>query len=338
MESLRIAVISAGAWGASLADLLAEIGHEVTLWVLEEDLCARMKETRENDVYLPGVSLQPALRTTSDLAEAASAGQELLLSVVPSQFLSRVWEGLAPSVHEEALIVSATKGLDEKTLTLPTQLIGGTLVKRGAKNAVVCLSGPTFAKELADRKPTAIVAASENESAALRVQAAFSALCLRVYTGDDPIGTQIGGALKNVIALAAGVADGMALGYNTRAALIVRGLAEMSRLGEAMGGRAETLAGLAGMGDLVLTCTGDLSRNRTVGLRLGGGEKLNDILGSMKAVAEGVATAPVAVSLSKKFGVEMPIAAQVNAVLFEDKDPREALGELMSRPLKAEWT
>ena len=337
MESLRIAVIGAGAWGTSLSDLLAEIGHEVTLWVLEEDLCARMKDSRENDVYLPGVSLHPTLRSTSDLAEAASAGQDLLLSVVPSQFLSRVWERLAPTVHEETLIVSATKGLDEKTLSLPTELIANMLKKRGAIRPVVSLSGPTFARELAERKPTAIVAASLDESAALRVQAAFSALCMRVYTGEDPIGTQIGGALKNVIALAAGVADGMGLGYNTRAALIVRGLAEMSRLGTAMGGRADTLAGLAGMGDLVLTCTGDLSRNRTVGLRLGGGEKLSDILGSMKAVAEGVATAPVAVALAKKFDVEMPIAAEVNAVLFEDKDPREALRELMSRPLKAEW-
>lgn len=336
MESLRIAVIGAGAWGTSLSDLLAEIGHEVTLWVLEEDLCARMRDRRENDVYLPGVSLQPTLRSTSDLAEAASAGQDLLLSVVPSQFLSRVWERLAPTIHEETLIVSATKGLDEKNLSLPTELIANMLEKHGAKRPVVCLSGPTFARELAERKPTAIVAASLDESSALRVQAAFSALCMRVYTGEDPIGTQIGGALKNVIALAAGVADGLGLGYNTRAALIVRGLAEMSRLGTAMGGSADTLAGMAGMGDLVLTCTGDLSRNRTVGLRLGGGEKLSDILGSMKAVAEGVATAPVAVALAKKFDVEMPIAAEVNAVLFEDKDPREALHELMSRPLKAE--
>jgi glycerol-3-phosphate dehydrogenase (NAD(P)+) len=336
MGPLRIAVIGAGAWGTSLADLLASIGHEVTLWVLEEDLCARMRDGRENDVYLPGLVLQPALRLTSDLAEAASAGQDVLLSVVPSQFLARVWERLAPVVHEETLIVSATKGMDEKTLALPTALIENMLDARGANNPVVCLSGPTFARELAERKPTAIVAASRDERAALRVQEGFSAPCLRVYTGKDPIGTQIGGALKNVIALAAGVTDGMALGCNTRAALIVRGLAEMSRLGEAMGGRADTLAGLAGMGDLVLTCTGDLSRNRTVGLRLGGGEKLSDILGSMKAVAEGVATAPAAVALGEKYHVEMPIAVQVNAVLFEDKDPREALRELMSRPLKAE--
>ncbi len=332
MEPLRIAVIGAGAWGTSLADLLSEVGHEVTLWAIEDDLCARMKEKWENDLYLPGISLHSTLRYTSDLAEAASAGQDMLLSVVPSKFLSSVWDRLAPSVHEEALIVSATKGVDEETLALPTELIERHLGGR----SVVCVSGPTFARELAERKPTAIAAASGDSAAARRVQEAFSAFCLRVYTGGDPIGTQLGGALKNVIALAAGVADGMELGHNTRAALIVRGLAEMSRLGAAMGGRPETLAGLAGMGDLVLTCTGDLSRNRTVGLRLGRGEKLGDILASMRAVAEGVATAPAAVALGKKFGTEMPISAQVHAVLFEDKDPREALGELMARPLKAE--
>ena len=336
MNPLRVAVIGAGAWGTSLAGLLSEIGHEVTLWVLEEDLCARMKTSRENDVYLPEVSLHSSLRYTSDLAEAASAGQDMLLSVVPSQFLSSVWERLAASVHEEALIVSATKGVDESSLALPTELIERRLAERGGENPVVCISGPTFAREVADRRPTAIAAASRDENAATRVQEAFSAPCMRVYTGGDPIGTQIGGALKNVIALAAGVADGMELGHNTRAALIVRGLAEMSRLSAAMGGKAETLSGLAGMGDLVLTCTGDLSRNRTVGLRLGRGEKLKDILALMRAVAEGVATAPAAVALGEKFGVEMPISVQVQAVLHEGKDPREALRELMSRPLKAE--
>ncbi|MEE9256413.1 MAG: NAD(P)H-dependent glycerol-3-phosphate dehydrogenase [bacterium] len=331
MNPLRVAVIGAGAWGTALADFLAEAGHETTLWVLEDDLLSRMRESRENDVYLPEISLHSALRFTSDLAEAASAGQDLLVSVVPSQFLGAVWERLAPSVHEGAIIVSATKGLDEKSLALPSELIEGHTA-----SPVVCLSGPTFARELAMRKPTAIAAASADLGAALKVQEAFSALCLRVYTGDDPIGTQLGGALKNVIALAAGVADGMELGYNTRAAIIVRGLAEIGRLCAAMGGQAETLSGLAGMGDLVLTCTGDLSRNRTVGLRLGRGEKLGDILASMRAVAEGVATAPAAVALGEKFRVEMPISSQINQVLFEDKDPGEALKELMARPLKAE--
>ncbi|MFC1491252.1 NAD(P)H-dependent glycerol-3-phosphate dehydrogenase [Nitrospinota bacterium] len=336
MNLLRVAVIGAGAWGTSLADFLAEVGHEVTLWVLEEDLCGRMRESRENDIYLPDISLHSAIRYTSDLAEAASAGQDLLLSVVPSQFLGPVWERLAHSVHEGAIIVSATKGIDEKSLALPTELIEGIIKGNGMGNPIVCISGPTFARELAMRKPTAITAVSVHAGAALKVQEALSALCLRVYTGSDPIGAQLGGALKNVIALAAGVADGMELGYNTRAALIVRGLAETSRLCAAMGGRMETLAGLAGMGDLVLTCTGDLSRNRTVGLRLGRGEKLREILASMRAVAEGVTTAHAAVALGKKFQVEMPISAQIHQVLFEDKDPVEALSELMARPLKAE--
>ena len=337
MDSMRVAVIGAGAWGTALADLLAELGHEVTLWVLEEDLCARMKERPENDLYLPDASLHSSLRYTSDLAEAASAAQDMLLSAVPSPFLTKVWERLSPSIHEEAIVVSATKGLDEETLALPTEAIERLLQARGAENPLVCISGPSFAREVVDRKPTAVAAASRDADAALKVQRAFSGLCLRVYTGDDPVGTQLGGALKNVIALAAGVADGMELGLNARAGLIVRGLAEMSRLGAAMGGRAETLCGLAGMGDLVLTCTGELSRNRTVGLRLGRGEKLGDILASMCAVAEGVASAPVAVALGKKYGVEMPISVQIHGVLFEGKDPRDALKELMSRPLRAEW-
>ena len=336
MDTMRIAVIGAGAWGTALADLLAEIGHEVTLWVLEDDLCKRVRDSRENDVYLPAISLQPELRFTSDLAEAASNGQDMILSVVPSQFLRSVWERLAPAIHEETLILSATKGVEEDTLALPTQIIEEHLKARGGVNTVACISGPTFARELAMRRPTAITAASSGERTAQRVQEALSGLCLRVYTGTDPVGTQLGGALKNVIALAAGISDGMKLGYNARAALIVRGLAESSRLAVAMGGRAETLAGLAGMGDLVLTCTGDLSRNRTVGLRLGGGEKLDEILSSMTAVAEGVATAPAAVGLGEKFGVELPICNQVHAILSKNKDPNEALQELMARPLKAE--
>jgi glycerol-3-phosphate dehydrogenase (NAD(P)+) len=336
MNPLRVSVIGAGAWGTALADFLAEIGHEVTLWVLEQDLSIRMTETRQNDVYLPDISLNSELRFTTDLAEAASAGQDLVLSVVPSQFLRSVWDRMATSVHQETLILSATKGIEEDTLALPTQVIEEALIARKLENPIACISGPTFARELAMRQPTAITAASSDERIAQRVQEAMSWLCLRVYTGTDPVGTQLGGALKNVIALAAGVSDGMTLGFNARAALIVRGLAESNRLAVSMGGRPDTLAGLAGMGDLVLTCTGDLSRNRTVGIRLGQGEKLGEILGSMASVAEGVSTAPAAVSLGEKNGVEMPICTQIHQVLFEEKDPRHALKELMARPLKAE--
>ena len=337
MTPQRIAVIGAGAWGTALADLFADIGHEVMLWVFEADLCARMASNRENDLYLPGVALHDDLRFTSDLAEAASAGQDFLVSVMPSHVVRAVWAKLAPSVHEETLIASATKGVEEKTLHLPTRVISECIGEAGGgERALACLSGPTFARELAERKPTAITAASDDSGAAKAVQEALAAPGFRIYTGADPIGVQLGGALKNVIALAAGIADGMELGYNARAALIVRGLAEVARLGAAMGGRAETFAGLAGMGDLVLTCTGDLSRNRTVGVRLGGGEPLQKILESMTAVAEGVSTAPAAVGLADKHGVEMPICREVHAVLFEGRSPKDAVRALMARPLKAE--
>jgi len=337
MSLLRIAVIGAGAWGTALADLLAERGHEVTLWVYESDLCARMASSRENDIYLPRARLNGGLRFTSDLAQAASAGQDLLLSVMPSHVVRAVWRRMAESLHPDAIIVSATKGIEEKTLLLPTQIIAECMREGGAgSRPLAALSGPTFAQEAADRKPTAVAAASEDEEGPACVQAAFAGTCVRVYTAPDPIGTQLGGALKNVVALAAGIADGLELGYNARAALIVRGLAEMARLGAAMGGHPETFAGLAGLGDLVLTCTGDLSRNRTVGMRLGKGEKLEDILASMTGVAEGVHTAPAASGLARRHGAELPICAQVHAVLFEGKDPREAVKELMARPLKAE--
>ena len=337
MTPQRIAVIGAGAWGTALADSFAETGHEVILWVFEADLCARMASHGENDLYLPGIALHENLRFTSDLAEAASAGQDVLVSVMPSHVVRAVWTKLAAWVHEETLIASATKGVEEKTLALPSRIITECIgAAGGARRALACLSGPTFARELAERKPTAITAASEDPEVANAIQAALAAPSFRIYTGADPVGVQLGGALKNVIALAAGVADGMELGLNARAALIVRGLAEIARLGVAMGGRAETFAGLAGMGDLVLTCTGDLSRNRTVGVRLGQGEPLQKILESMTAVAEGVSTAPAAVGLADKHGVEMPICREVHAVLFEGRNPGDAVQDLMARPLRAE--
>ena len=337
MTPQRIAVIGAGAWGTALADSFAETGHEVMLWVFEADLCARMASHGENDLYLPGIALHENLRFTSDLAEAASAGQDVLVSVMPSHVVRAVWTKLAAWVHEETLVASATKGVEEKTLALPTRIITECIgATGGAERALACLSGPTFARELAERKPTAITAASEDPGVAHAIQEMLSAPNFRIYTGADPVGAQLGGALKNVIALAAGVADGMELGLNARAALIVRGLAEIARLGVAMGGRAETFAGLAGMGDLVLTCTGDLSRNRTVGVRLGQGEPLQKILESMTAVAEGVSTAPAAVGLADEYGVEMPICREVHAVLFEGRNPGDAVQDLMARPLRAE--
>ncbi len=337
MTPQRISVIGAGAWGTALADLFVGVGHEVMLWVFEEDLCARMQSGRENDTYLPGVSLHENLRFTPDLAEAASAGQDVLVSVMPSHVVRSVWTRLAHWVHEGTIVASATKGVEEKTLCLPSQVISECIDQAGGgRRVLACLSGPTFARELVERKPTAITAACENVDTARAIQEALAAPNFRIYTSTDPIGVQLGGALKNVIALAAGVCDGMELGYNARAALIVRGLAEIARLGVAMGGKAETFSGLAGMGDLVLTCTGDLSRNRTVGLRLGKGEDLREILASMTAVAEGVSTAPAAVGLAERFGVEMPICREVHAILFEGRAPEEAVKSLMARPPRAE--
>ena len=217
MTPQRIAVIGAGAWGTALADLFSEIGHEVMLWVFEADLCARMASNRENDLYLPGIALHENLRFTPDLAEAASAGQDVLVSVMPSHVVRAVWTKLAPSVHEETLIASATKGVEEKTLLLPTQVISGCLAEAGGGgHALACLSGPTFARELAERKPTAVTAASDDSGAAKAIQETLAAPGFRIYTGEDPVGAQLGGALKNVIALAAGIADGMELGYNAR--------------------------------------------------------------------------------------------------------------------------
>ena len=338
MTPQRVAVIGAGAFGTALADLFSGSGHEVTLWAFEADLAARMAERRENDLYLPGVSLRESLRFTSDLAEAASAGQDILVSVMPSHAVREVWTRLAPALHEETILASATKGVEAETLLLPAQVISERLeAAGGGRRALACLSGPTFARDLAERKPAAITAASDDPDAARAIQRALSTPRFRIYASGDPVGAQLGGALKNVLAVAAGVADGLELGHSARAALITRGLAEIARLGAAMGARAETFAGLSGMGDLILTCGGDLSRNRTVGLRLGRGEPLEAILESMTAVAEGVSTAPAAVGLAEKFGVEAPICRETRAVLFEGRDPRDALDALTSRPLGDEW-
>ena len=339
MNPLRVAVIGGGAWGTALADFVSEIGHQTTLWVFEKDLCSRMQKTFINDLYLPDFKLNENLEFTFDIVKASSSGQDVIVSAMPSHVVGKIWNNLSPTIHEETIIVSVTKGFDPDTFLLPSQVIELFLKQsKGSVNPIVSLSGPTFAIELAKRNPTAITAASSNYESALKVQDSFSASVFRIYCSDDPIGVQLGGALKNVIALAAGIVDGLDIGLNARAALIVRGLKEISRLASKMGGNSETLSGLSGMGDLILTCTGDLSRNRTVGYRLGKGEKLKDILDSMVSVVEGVSTAPLAVSLSKKFSVDMPICEEINAILFDGKDPFESLNELMKRPLKEEKT
>jgi len=328
---VKVAVIGAGGWGTALAKILSENALEVVLWCREEDVRRSIAERGENDRFLPGIALPASLRTTGSLEEAV-LGAEVLLLAVPSPYVRSVASELAPWARGAANVVSATKGLEETTHLRMSEVISQTL--EGA--APVVLSGPTFAREVALGEPTALVAASAALEGAKKIQACFSTPSFRIYTNDDVLGVELGGALKNVIALAAGVATGLGLGHNPKAALMTRGLAEISRLVEAMGGRRETLAGLAGMGDLVLTCTGHLSRNRQVGIELGKGRSLEDVLGGMEQVAEGVRTTHAAVALAKEHGVEMPIVHQMERLLRGETTPEDVMRDLMTRPLKSE--
>jgi glycerol-3-phosphate dehydrogenase (NAD(P)+) len=331
---MNIGVIGAGSWGTTLANLLAKKGLDVVLWVYEADLAARMALTRVNDLYLPGVELDRRLEVTSDLGQA-TVNRALLLLVCPSQVMRRVVEQCRPVLHPDSLLVSAAKGIENDTLLTMSEVLAEVL-GQDITGRSAFLSGPSFAREVAEEQPTAVAVAAENKDVADTVQKLFSTEYFRVYTNNDVMGVELGGALKNVIALAAGVSDGLGFGYNTRAALITRGLAEIARLGEAKGALPATFAGLAGMGDLVLTCTGDLSRNRKVGMELGQGRKLNDILGSMHMVAEGVKTTLSAYQLARKLGAEVPIIEQMYQILYADKSPRQAVTDLMQRVLKAE--
>ncbi len=330
----NIAVIGAGSWGTTLANLLAEKDYSVTLWCYETELSERMQQTRINDLYLPGKVLAENLHFTSSL-KTAVAEKQVLLFVTPSQVTRRILEQALPDIAPETLLVSASKGIENDSLMLLSQVFE-ELLPEVMHRQLGFLSGPSFAKEVSLGMPTAVVAAARDISVAEQIQSIFSTDKFRVYTHNDIIGVELGGAMKNVIALAAGVADGLGFGHNTRAALITRGLAEMTRLGLKLGGVAETFAGLAGMGDLVLTCTGDLSRNRSVGFELGKGRKLDDILVGMKTVAEGIKTTLSAYQLAEKLAVEVPIIEQMYLILYQEKDPRQAVTDLMLRDLKAE--
>lgn len=332
---MKIGVVGAGSWGTSLANVLAKKGYAVTLWAHEAELVGYMRTHGENNQYLPGIKLHQNLCFSSDLQDAVA--RDVVVLVPPSQRMRVVLEKAAPHFNPEAMVISASKGIEDTTLELMSNVIAKALHGRHNKEKTAFLSGPTFAREIALEIPSAAVVAANNEDIATMARDLFSTDYFRIYSNDDVIGTEVGGALKNIMALAAGVCDGLKYGHNTRAALITRGLAEMKRVGIALGARPETFAGLAGMGDLVLTCTGDLSRNRTVGIALGEGQKLDAILAHMNMVAEGVETAKSAYHLAQKLDVDVPIINEMYALLYENKDPRRAVVELMRRTLKAEY-
>ena len=331
---VKIGVIGAGAWGTALANLLANKGLEVDLWAFEPEVRADILEGRENKIFLPGVPLSTNIRPSNDLDEVA-ANKDLLLLVVPSHVFRSVAIGLVQHPNERTLIVTASKGIENKTHLTMSGILQQLLPPR-LETRIAALSGPSFAKEVAKRIPTAVTVASFDPEVATAVQNIFATPYFRVYTSRDVIGVELGGALKNVMAIAAGISDGLGLGYNTRAALITRGLTEIQRLGVRVGADPLTFMGLAGMGDLVLTCTGDLSRNWTLGHKIGQGMKLETILSDMRTVAEGVKTTKSVYNMAREMDVEMPIAEQVYRMLYEDLDPKEALQALMSRDLKRE--
>ena len=334
----QIAVIGAGAWGTGLAIVLGRKGtHQVRLWAHETEVCEAINRDHVNHAFLPGRRIPESVRAGNDLPGVLE-GADIVVSVMPSQHCRELFAGMRQIIPPRALIVSATKGLEEGSLMRMSEVIRNALKRDDAVTARVgALSGPSFAQEVARGDPTAIAIASEDPELLRTVQQEFSDASFRVYTNSDVVGVELGGALKNVIAIAAGICDGLGFGHNSVAALITRGLAEMTRLVVACGGRAETMAGLAGLGDLVLTCTGGLSRNRSVGVELGRGKKLPEIIAGMHGmVAEGVFTTTAAVGLAHAREVEMPITEQMDAILHRGKSPREAIQELMTRAGKSE--
>ncbi len=332
----RIVVLGSGAWGTSIAlSLHRRGGHHIALWAHSPEAAQEIADAGENTLFLPAFPIPKEIAITGDCAAVAAA--EIVVSVVPSEFLRPTMARMRPHLHAGQIVVSATKGVEDRTFLRMTQVIAACLAEGGLTLPIGAFSGPSFALEVAQGQPTAVTVAFDNPEIAARIQGDFSSETLRLYTSTDVIGVELGGALKNVIAIAAGVAAGVGLGYNSAAALITRGIAEITRLAVACGGRRETLAGLSGVGDLVLTCTGSLSRNRTVGQELGRGRQLPEILASLGGkVAEGVLTTRAALGLARREGIEMPITEQMELILDEGKDPREAIKDLMLRPGKDE--
>lgn len=331
---MKIGVVGAGSWGTALANLLATKGYRIDWWVFEEDLCRQIKENRENSIFLPDVCLSENLYPTNSLEDVVK-GKDLVLIVVPSHVMREVTQQIRPYIGEDTILVSASKGIENDTQLTMSGVISECLGGLGKERFAV-LSGPSFAREVVMGLPTAVTVASKDMACAEMVQHVFATPVFRVYTNEDVVGVELGGSVKNVIAIAAGMIDGLKLGLNTRAALITRGMTEMRRLGLAMGAQPRTFTGLAGFGDLVLTCTGDLSRNHTVGKKIGQGMKLQEVLDDMRMVAEGVKTARSLYNLSRRLGVEMPISHAIYHILHEDLDPKVALHQLMTRDLKHE--
>lgn len=328
---MRCAVVGAGAWGTALADLLRRNGHDVALWAFEPDVAESITASRENIRFLKGHELSPGILASSDLSLVVRDA-ELVVFAAPSTVLRPVASATAKSFRSGATAIVATKGIEQSTCALMTDVVASEIPSA----AVVALSGPSFAAEVVRCQPTAVVLASSNADVARSAQRAFNSPYFRTYSHHDVIGVELGGALKNVMAVATGIADGLGLGHNARAALITRGLAEMTRLGTSLGAEASTFAGLAGLGDLVLTCTGSLSRNREVGIEVGKGRALADVLKARETVAEGVVAAKSALALASRQGVTMPIVEAVNHVLFDGQAPREAMAALMTRELRGE--
>lgn len=333
-KNTKIGVVGAGSWGTALANLLAVNGFEIDLWAYETEVCEQIKNHRENKIFLPGFTLEPNLHPTNDI-EKVVKNKDILLLVVPSHLMRETGEKISQMVSKETIIVTASKGIENVTHLTMVDIIKETIEQIPEKNLCV-LSGPSFAKEVAQKLPTVVTVASKDIAVAEYIQHIFANPYFRVYTNDDTVGVELGGAIKNVIAIAAGITDGLGLGLNTRAALITRGLVEMKRLGDVLGANPHTFAGLSGVGDLLLTCTGSLSRNHTVGFKLGSGKKLKEILSEMRMVAEGVKTTKSVYNLSKKLGVELPICDEIYNIIYEEEDPAVSVQRLMTRALNTE--
>lgn len=334
MSDVKIGIVGAGSWGTALANLLCMKGYRIDLWVFEKEVKKQIETHRENKVFLPGFTLSDNLLPSNDMARVVT-GKELVLVVVPSHVMRETAHKISGHLSDKTILVSASKGIENKTHLTMTGVLRDVLPEI-PESSMAVLSGPSFAREVAKKFPTVVTVASKNPAVARYVQQVFATDYFRVYTSDDVIGVELGSSVKNVIAIAAGIIDGLGLGLNTRAALITRGLVEIRRLGIKLGANPRTFTGLAGVGDLVLTCTGDLSRNHTLGKKIGEGMKLAEILAEMHMVAEGVKTAKSVYNLSRKLGVEMPISHEVYRILYEDISPVEAVTRLMTRDLKEE--